>query len=223
MKGHAEGALVGLRKSVFRRPSPAFAVAMVALLVALAAPGYAAFKSVLFAARAGNAQRVDGLRASRRPHPHMLLALGSHGKFPASVSTAGPPGARGVPGAPGSAIAYSTIVFEPPDGGGPAVWRIDDTLSKKLDNDVNLGDTGRPDPGVFCFHDLPFTVSNVVASPGPYGGGTPFLVQAETARPGQTIGAPCPPNTTVAIDVTNTAGVLENPPDGSDKISFELN
>jgi hypothetical protein len=120
-------------------------------------------------------------------------------------------------------LAYSTIVFEPPDEGGPAVWRIDDALSKKLDNDVNLGGAvGHTQPGVFCFHDLAFTVSNVVASPGPFVG-TPFLVQARAARPGQTIGAPCPQNTTVAIYVTNITGTLEDPPDTSDTIYFALN
>jgi hypothetical protein len=204
-------------------------VALIALMVALAGPGYAALHSILFAKRAGNADRVDGLRASRRPRPNTLLALNSKGKFPASVGAIGPRGPQGDPGkngnagAPGSALAYTTIVNEPPDSGGAPVWRIDDVLSKRLDNDVNFS---HPTQGVFCFHDLPFAVANVIATPGPFGSNKPFLVQAAAARPGQTIGAPCPLNTTVAVyttDTNSTSTTLHDPPDDSDTISVEMN
>src|SRR5437588_11147130 len=94
------------RSMAGRRPSGAMVVALIALVAALSGPAYAAV-SVLFAKRAGNANRVDGLRAFRRPHANGLLALDSHGKFPASigfVGQTGPPGAVGAQGAVGPTV-----------------------------------------------------------------------------------------------------------------------
>jgi hypothetical protein len=220
------------------------AVAVVAVLIALGAPSYAAqvVRSVLFAKKAGNAQRVDGLRAFKKPHPNALLALDSRGRFPASVSPAGttgaqgprgltgpqgaqglqgPKGDRGFPGSPGSALADSVIVFEPPDEGGQAVWRIDDSLSKGLDNDVNFTWPAGTH-GVFCLHDLSFTVKNAVATPGPFGS-APFFVQVDVARPGHAVDASCPAGSAAAIYVTDSTGAREDPPDPTDTIYFELN
>src|SRR5437588_11985821 len=138
-------------KRLVRRPSAPMVLAVLALLIALGAPGYAAqtVQSVLFAKRAGNANKVDGLKASRKPHPNRLLALDSHGRFPASVVGTGSPGPQDLPGprgaagpqgpqgdhgtagAPGSALAYSTIPYAPPDEGGSPVWRIDDKFSDR--------------------------------------------------------------------------------------------
>jgi hypothetical protein len=223
-----------LRKSLIKRPSAAMVVAFLAVLIALGAPGYAAqsVRSVFFAAQAGNAKKVDGLRASKRPHPNQLLALNSHAKFPASVGLAGPRGLQGLPGpqgdrgnagAPGSALAYSVILFKPPDEGGPPVWRIDDSLSKRLDNDVNLGAAGHPVAGVFCFHDLPFTVANVSATPGAFGSSGPFLVQVDAPHPGHSVNPNCPPTTGAAVYVTDPTGTLEDPKDTSDTIYFTFN
>jgi len=221
-------------------------VAFMALLIAMGAPSYAAqtIRSIFFAKHAGNANKVDGFRASSQPHPNTLLALDSHGKFPASVGLAGPRGAqgpggpqgaqgppgpggpqgdRGFPGAPGSALAFAVILYAPPDEGGPAVWRIDDSSAKKLDNDVNLGPTGHPLPGVFCFHDLPFTVMNAGATPGAFGANGPFLVQVDVPSTGQAANPACPQNTGAAVYVTDPSGKLADPPDTSDTIYFALN
>lgn len=225
-------------------------VALVALLIALGAPGYAAQSvgSVLFAAKAGNANKVDGLKASKKPHRNQLLALDSHGKFPASVGLTGPrgpqgpqgiqgtQGVQGIQGAqglqgikgnagdPGSALAYSVILNAPPDEGGAPHWRLNDTLSKKLDDDVNLGDSGHPAPGVFCFHDLPFTVTNIVATAGRFGVHGPFSVQVDAPRPGHSFDASCPAKTGAAVYVSDPAtNQLEDPPDTSDVIYFTLN
>jgi hypothetical protein len=219
-------------------------VAVIALLIALGAPSYAAqiVRSVLFAQRAGNAEKVDGLRASKKPHPNTLLALDAHGRFPASVGLTGPQGQQGVPGqqgpqgpqgpqglqgdrgfpgVPGSALAYSMILKEPSDSdpNGPAVWRIDDVSSKKLDNDVNFT---RAAAGIYCIHDLTFTVTNVVATPGPFGINGPFLVQAQVSPPA---GSPCAAvgNTAVAIYTTDMSGAPTDPPDATDTIYFALN
>ena len=222
------GVIRMLRQALVRRPSPAMVVAVVALLVALAGPGYAALQSVVFAARAGNAEKVDGLKASKRPHGNEIVALDSHGRLPASVGAVGPqgvPGPQGAPGSPGAAgtaLAYSTILYEPPDAGGPPEWRIDDTLSKKLDNDVNFA---HPAPGVFCIHDLPsyITVMNAVATPGAFGPSGPFLTQVDVPRTGHSVNSSCPANTAAAIYVTKPDGTaLEDPPGASDTIYFEL-
>jgi hypothetical protein len=207
-------------------------VAVVAVLIALGAPSYAAqlVQSVFYAQRAGNAKRVDGLKASTKPRPNTLLALNSHGKFPASVGLAGPPGPqgatgpqgdRGEPGAPGSALAYSVILYEENDEGTATEWRIDDTLSKHLDNDVNFS---HPGSGVFCLHGLPFTVGNIVATPGPFAAGTPFDVQVDMARPGHSLDGVgnCPANTGAIVYTTDSSGKLADP-NTSDTIFFELN
>jgi hypothetical protein len=228
----------GFRRVLLRKPSAALVVAGIALLVALAAPGYAAVQSVFFAQTAGNAKRVDGLKASGKPHPNELLALNSHGKFPASVGAIGPQGVQGphglhgpqgpqgnpgVAGAAGSAIAYGTLIYEQPDGGGPVTWRVDDGLSKGLDNDANLGDAGHPVAGVFCFHGLPFAVLNVIATPGAFGSSGPFLVQGDTPHAGHSVNSNCPPNTGAAIYITDMSGKLTDPPDPSDTIYFTFN
>jgi hypothetical protein len=193
------------------RPSPALVIAALALFVALGAPGYAAsvVDRALFAKRAGTAKKaryatragkVDGFSASSRPRPRRLLALDKNGKFPASVGLTGPTGPRGVQGpqgihgergfvgAPGSALGYARIFFDPPDEGGAPEWRADDVFSKRIDNDVNFT---RAAAGVFCFHDLPFDVSNAVATVGGTLSTKPFLVTAAFGATGASIPAGC--------------------------------
>jgi hypothetical protein len=218
-------------------------VALVALLVALRAPSYAAqaIQSVLFANRAGNANKVDGIKASRKPHANQLLALDSHGKFPFSVGAigprgpqglagltgpTGPQGDRGTNGAPGSALAYSMLHYGLNDEGTQTEWRIEDTLSKKLDNDVNFTKPNGTQ-GVFCLYNLPFTVGNLVATPGPLGpSGTPypFNVEVDMARPGHSLDGVngCPADTGAIIYTTDAAGALHDP-DLSESVFFELN
>ena len=74
---------------------------VVAALVA-GAPAVAA-SVVDFARTSGNAQRVDGLNASRTPRAGQLLALNGAKKFPASVLPAGITGPAGSVGATGPA------------------------------------------------------------------------------------------------------------------------
>ena len=216
-------------------------VAVVAVLIALGAPGYAAqsLRSVLFAARAGNANKVDGFRASKRPRPNTLLILNAHGKFPASVSAVGPagprgpqglqgeqgpqgiPGARGNAGTPGSAVAYSVIRWTQPDGGGPDQWLIDDDFSKRLDGTANfsLGELTRrvllPQPGL---HRHQY----VVATPRDRSGDWPVPgpgseLGRKPVSPGMPVG------TRQAVYATNMSGSLADPPDHSDTIYFTFN
>src|SRR5437868_5211475 len=75
-----------------------------------AIPGFA--KTAGYARNAG---AVDGIRASRTARAGYLVALGSDGRFPASVGQVGPPGPPGPAGANG-AEAWALV---DPIGGSP--------------------------------------------------------------------------------------------------------
>jgi hypothetical protein len=71
-----------------------------------------ALRGIVFA---NNADKVDGIKASRKPKPGRLLALDKHGKFSTSVfpdgvrgprGPQGPEGQQGPGGPPGLATAY---------------------------------------------------------------------------------------------------------------------
>src|SRR5690349_123170 len=106
----SDAALAGVQaRSMIRmlRTHAGVALGLVALVMALGAPSYAA-KTVgraLFAKKAGNATRVGGIRASRTPKAGTLLALGKDGRFPSSVLPLGAlsasSSARGTDGAAG--------------------------------------------------------------------------------------------------------------------------
>jgi len=92
-----------------RRPSFSFGptVVVAAAVGALAgsAPSVAG-GLIEFAQFAGNAYKLNGISASRKPQPNALLALNRLGKYPASVLPAaarGPAGSVGAAGAPGAA------------------------------------------------------------------------------------------------------------------------
>jgi hypothetical protein len=102
---------MSFRSLATRRPSAAMTVALVALVVAVT-PVAEAVRSVpraLFASRAGNADKVDGLHASRRPRANRLLPLGRNGKFPTSVVPVGRPGPQGIQGPAGSAATINGV------------------------------------------------------------------------------------------------------------------
>jgi hypothetical protein len=85
-----------------------------ALLVALfgSTPiGGAARDAIPFALFAQNAGHVNGITASRKPHPGQLLALGSNGKFPSSVIGRGPVGPQGPQGPQGAAGPPATKLW----------------------------------------------------------------------------------------------------------------
>ena len=88
-----------------RRPSAGavgLALGALALFISLGGTGLAGdVVRVTFADRTRNADKVDGLHASRRPRPGRLLALDRSGHFPRSVFPAGLRGRTGSPGAAG--------------------------------------------------------------------------------------------------------------------------
>src|SRR5262245_10273359 len=85
---------------MLRRLSRSGGTIVVAALVGALAAGTPSVASTIadFAKRAGNADHVDGLSASKTPHAGMLVPLNARGDFPASVL---PPGAKGARGAMG--------------------------------------------------------------------------------------------------------------------------
>jgi hypothetical protein len=86
-----------------RRRAPLL-ISIVALTVAfLGATPYAEAHGVWHALFAHNADKVDGIHASRTPRAGRLLPLDSTGKFPASVVPAGPSGPAGPVGPVGAA------------------------------------------------------------------------------------------------------------------------
>lgn len=90
---------------VFTRviPLAALAIAVVALAVVLSTKQSvsAVNQRTAIQARGINADRVDGIHASKKPRAGRLLALDKRAKFPASVLPSGLAGPQGPPGAAG--------------------------------------------------------------------------------------------------------------------------
>ena len=90
-------------------PLAALVVAAAALVIAInKSQSVTAVNSAASISRGVNADKVDGLHASKKPRKGRLLALNSKAQFPKSVFPAGvvgsqgPPGIQGPVGAPGS-------------------------------------------------------------------------------------------------------------------------
>ena len=103
--------------------SSALLLAFAAVFIALGGPGYAG----TIVRKAANADKVDGLHASKTPRPGRLLALDSGARLPASVlpaaptGPAGPAGPAGPQGDPGPAGPTGEIGATGPKGAtGPA-------------------------------------------------------------------------------------------------------
>lgn len=96
-----------------RRPSAGavgLALGALALFISLGGTGLAGHVvRVTFADRARNADKVDGLHASRRPRAGRLLALDRSGHFPRSVFPAGLRGRAGPRGATGPRGPVGTL------------------------------------------------------------------------------------------------------------------
>lgn len=84
-----------------RLPLILSATALVVALFGSTPLGRAARNAVPLALFANNADKVDGIHASRIPRPGYLVPLGANGKLPAAVGAVGPVGDRGPAGAPG--------------------------------------------------------------------------------------------------------------------------
>ena len=145
----------------------------------------------------------------------------------------GPQGPAGAPGAPGragaqgkngSGLGYAQIEYcaAPPceDFNGVGWFSSDDTNSPGIDNSVNFQTNPAPPPGVFCYHDLPFTPHVVMATIGTMGDASavdiPYLVQGRAGNAEHPL-AECPfpsgvdPNKTAAVFVRDMSGSTVDP------------
>ena len=111
---------------VRRRPSPALAVALLALVVALGGTGYAAV--VLPANSVGTKQLQNGAVVAAKVKPHSLIA----GNFKVGQLPLGPAGPKGADGLAGSA--------GPPGPKGDAATKLFATVKKQAGgSNVELG------------------------------------------------------------------------------------
>jgi hypothetical protein len=159
-------------------PSPPMAVALTALFVALGGTGYAA----------SQLQHSSGLPAAKKKHQSSCIARmkalcsdlraavdaelrsyvaahretlvgpkGSQGQ-PGIQGAQGQQGIQGAPGStgpPGTAVAYARVTVS---SGTVAL-----AYSKNISQSQVAA--AKSNPGVVCFHDLGFSVKNMVASP----------------------------------------------------------
>jgi len=158
------------------RLSYANVMSTVAVFIALGGGAYAATSSF-----GGGGGAIHGCVPGRggalivvkpgRSCPRGTLALlfnakGSRGPTGATGATgregpaggegkAGVSGLAGQPGAPGTALGYAKVFFL----GGLGLF-VQDTKNLTLD------DVARPKPGVYCFHDMPFTPRNIQITVG---------------------------------------------------------
>ncbi|MBJ7469871.1 MAG: hypothetical protein JHD16_01150 [Solirubrobacteraceae bacterium] len=95
---------------------------MAALALLIALTGITPADAANAVKRALNADKVNGISASRKPAPGKLLPLDGDGKLPASVLPGGLRGPRGAEGPAGPAGAAGTAVAATP-GGPPVVFR----------------------------------------------------------------------------------------------------
>ncbi len=93
-----------------RLPVILSATALAVALLGSTPLGEAALRIVPLAKFARNADRVDGIHASRVPRAGYLVPLGSNGRFPPAVGAVGPQGDPGPPG-PAGAPGVSGLVL----------------------------------------------------------------------------------------------------------------
>ena len=110
-----------MRRPSFRLGSTVIVAAAVGALAG-SAPSVAG-GLIDFAQYAGNAYKLNGITASRKPQPNALLALNRLGKYPASVlpeAARGDTGARGLAGPAGAAGAAGPAGPSGPQGAAGA-------------------------------------------------------------------------------------------------------
>lgn len=169
-----------------RRPSPAFVVAVLALLVAAGVPAYAA--SLLTGANIKNRSLhgkdlARGTLSGYEVKDHSLKPV----DFKGSV--------QGPPGPAGTAVAFAHV-----SAGGI----LDIGRSK------GVAKVTRPAEGLFCFFLVPpVTVRNVSATLDRNGTQLGFVVRG-TAGPGASTGNPCSGLESASVRVYNAANVPKN-------------
>jgi hypothetical protein len=150
----------------FQRPSPAMAVALIALFVALGGSGYAAVKisgaNLTNRSVAGKKLKKSAVTGKEVKNRSLGAADFKVGQLPAgpqgptgTAGSQGPAGAQGLPGpvgARGSAVAFA---FVEPSAGGV-------TVNPAFAQNLTAANITRSSAGVYCFHDLPFTPRSIM-------------------------------------------------------------
>ena len=166
-----------MRRVRLGRPSAAMVVALCALGVALGGTSYAAVslpKNSVGAAQlrqnAVTSSKVgaDAVTSTKVKNGSLLARDFKSGQLPAgpqgptgaqgergAQGAAGTQGPAGAQGAPGTAVAYARVNI--------STGAVDAKRSMNISQSQVAAATSNP--GIVCFHDLGFTVKNVVASP----------------------------------------------------------
>lgn len=160
-----------------RRPSPAMAIATVALVVALGGTGYAATQ--LARNSVGSAQiRRDAVTSSKVKNRSLEmsdLSLRVRHAIQNTVGPQGPTGPTGPTGATGQATGYARV-------------QADGTLDNANSGNENKGVAAAnvqhvASSGVYCFGGLSFTPASVTATADDEGTSVPhFIVSASVNR-----------------------------------------
>jgi hypothetical protein len=183
-----------------RRPSPALVVSTLALVVAMAGTGYAAFSlpknsvgSKQIKANAVTSSKVKNRSLRGTDFKAGQLPAGPRG-LKGDKGDPGDPGAPGTPGTPGTPFAFAHVN---PDG----------TLDAP--NSSGVSAFSKKNDGLYCF-TLIGTPRNAVASgDANEGGGTVFA--APNLSPGAHITTgDCPQGTTALVTVSGTNGLPTN-------------
>ena len=146
------------------RISPAMAVAMLALFVALSGTAVATTSALITGRQIKNGS-ITGLDVKNRsltPRDFRGSVRGPRG-LTGSAGPQGAQGAAGAAGAPGSAVAYARV-------------NADGTVDEANSKNVADANVTHPDAGVYCFVGLAFAVHAVSVASDDYGPGDPVLV-----------------------------------------------
>jgi hypothetical protein len=142
------------------RVSHSMVVAYLALFVALGGSGYAAVKingkDIKRRSVAGAKLKKNTVTGTEVRNRSLSAADFKAGQLPAGrQGPQGPQGAVGAPGATGTIIAYARVAI--------STGTVDAQRSMNISQSQVAAATANS--GIVCFHDLGFTVKNIVASP----------------------------------------------------------
>jgi hypothetical protein len=155
-----------------RLPLILSAAALAVALLGSTPLGHAARSAVPLALFARNAGKVDGIAASRKPKPGMLLPLGSDRKFPPSVVPEGPRGPAGPQGPQGAPAAKFWAVVNQDGtlytGAGATSSQRDDVgeyqvfFNQNVDNCAAVASTGTHQAGAEGSNVIPLGMASTL-------------------------------------------------------------
>jgi hypothetical protein len=178
-----------MKNRAARPPSPAMVVALIALFVALGGTGYAA--SQLTSSPTAVTAKT-GKKSKKKPTKPLRGPIGPRGP----TGAAGPQGKEGVPGKEGSAGKDGK---EGPAGSALAYAHVnaDGTVDPNRSKNITSANVEQIPGGAYCFHGLPFTPKNVVASL------TNFTLGFITVGVPPDVGSVCAPGVQVRVETWN--------------------